>query len=102
MTAEDKGAIGFATERGPGVSRGIEVVLHRQLCQLALKPGARFEPGFAPGDALCSVLVRGERAKLVQVRNGSTWVEWHGISRIARACRTGRGAGGYHEACSFL
>ncbi len=56
---------------------GIEVVLHRQLCQLALKPGARFEPGFAPGDALRSVIVRRERAKLVQIRNGSVWVEWH-------------------------
>ena len=77
MTPEDEGAIGFAAKRSPGVSRGIEVVLHRRFCQLALKPGARFEPGFTPGDALRSVIVRRERAKLLKIGNGSVWVEWH-------------------------
>jgi hypothetical protein len=77
MTPEDESTIRVAAKRGPGVPRGIEVVLHRQLCQFALKPGARFEPGFTPGDALRSVIVRRERAKLVQIRNGSVWVEWH-------------------------
>ena len=77
MTPEDEGAIGFATERGPGVSSGVEVVFDRQLCQLALKPGARFEPGFAPGNALRPVIVRGERTKLLKIRNCSAWVEWH-------------------------
>jgi hypothetical protein len=26
---------------------------------------------------LCSVIVRGERAKLVKIGNGFAWVEWH-------------------------
>ena len=85
MAAEDEGAIGFAAQRRPGVSRGIQVVLHRQLGQLALKPGARLEPGFAPGDALRPVIVRGERAKLSRsemVLRGSSGIR---IPRIACA-----------------
>ena len=77
MTAKNEGAIGVAAKSGPGVAGGIEVVLHRQLCQLALEPGARLEPGFAPGNALRSVIVRGERAKLLKIRNCSARVEWH-------------------------
>ena len=74
MTAEDEGAIGVAAQRRPGVPGGVEVVLHRQLGQLALKPGSRLEPGFAPGDALRSMIVRGQRAKLLEIGNGSAWV----------------------------
>ena len=74
MTAKNKGPIGVAAKGRPGVSRGIEVVLHRQLRQLALKPGSRLEPGFAPGDALRSMIVRGERPKLLKIGNCSAWV----------------------------
>ena len=77
MTAKDECAIGIAVQRGPGISRGIQVVFHRQLGQLALKPGARLEPRFAPGNALRPVIVGGERAKLLKIGNGSVWVEWH-------------------------
>ncbi len=80
MTAKDEGPIGIAAQRRPGVARGIEVVLHRQLRQLALKPGPRLEPGWAPGNALRSVIVRGQRTKLLKIRDGSARVYWHAAS----------------------
>ena len=84
MTAQDEGPLGLAAQRRPGVPGGVEVVFHRQLRQLGLKPGSRLEPGFGPGNALRPVIIRGERTKLLQIGNGSAWVYWHRIPRITR------------------
>jgi hypothetical protein len=53
------------------------VVLHGQLRQLALKPGPGFEPGWRPGDALRSMIVRCEGTKLFKIGDGSAWVDGH-------------------------
>jgi hypothetical protein len=52
-------------------------VFHRQLRQLALKPGPGFEPGWRPGDALRSMIVRCEGTKLFKIRDGSARVDGH-------------------------
>ncbi len=80
MTAEDQGPIRLSAKSRPGVAGGIQVVLHWQFRQLALEPGPRLEPRRTPGDALRPMIIRGERTKLLKVRDRSASVDWHVVS----------------------
>src|ERR1700679_3116336 len=64
MTPQDEDPLRIALQSRPGIACGVEVVLHRQPRQLALKPGARLEPGWTPRNPLRPVVVRGQPAKL--------------------------------------
>ncbi len=65
MASDDKGAIGVASKRRPGVPSSVVVVLYRETFQLALKPSARLEPGRTPRNALGTQSIRSQDAKLL-------------------------------------
>ena len=67
MTAQDEDPLRLAAQCRPRVPSGIQVVLHRQLRQLALKPCSSLEPRFAPRDSLRSMIIRGQRPKLLEI-----------------------------------
>ena len=77
MATDDQGLLRRAWQRGPAIARGIVVMLDREAGDLGLKPLARFEPGVGPRDTLRAVVVRGESAQLLQVRDGSFGIETH-------------------------
>ena len=67
MTAQDEDPVGLTAQCRPRVPSGIHVVLHRQLRQLALKPCSSLEPRFTPRDSLRSMIIRGQRPKLLEI-----------------------------------
>ena len=69
MAAEDEGSIGSAGESRPGVACGVVVMLDGEALQFGLEPRAGLEPGRAPRDALRSVVVGGQGAELLEIRD---------------------------------
>ncbi len=77
VAADQDGALGVASERVPVVSRSVPLDLERQIGERVGEPRAAPRPGLRPGDALCAVLVPGQRAELVEPGHDAGGVERH-------------------------
>lgn len=69
MAAEHERALGCTGEGNPMVPGGVVVMLDVKTLKLLLEPRAGAKPDGRPCDALCSVLVRGKRSKLIKMRD---------------------------------
>jgi hypothetical protein len=77
MTSKDKSAVRIALKSRPGVAGSIIMVLDGKSVQLVLKPCARLEPGRAPCNALSAIIVRGQRAESLKIRDYPKRICWH-------------------------
>jgi sugar lactone lactonase YvrE len=75
VAADEEGLIGLAVEGEPEVSCGIEVGFDGEFGHFAFQPIARGLPDWGEGDALGSIVVAGEGAEFLQVRDRPFRVE---------------------------
>ena len=80
MPADEHGALGRPREREPLVPRRVDRLLGARLGHEAPEPRACLFPRVRPCDALRPVLVPGERAELLQLRDRSLRIDPHGTT----------------------
>ena len=73
MAADEQRLFRLAAQGVPGVARFVVVNFEREVFEFFFEPGARLQPGFRKGDALCAVFVSGELAKFLEFRDGPLW-----------------------------
>src|ERR1700723_2036644 len=77
MTAQDECFFGLARQGRPAVASRIKMMLDGEIADYRLKPTAGLEPGGAPGEALGSVFIGGERAELLEQSDCALCVNRH-------------------------
>jgi hypothetical protein len=71
VTADQQRPLGVAREREPLVAGLVDLLLDRDVAQLAPQPLARLRPRVGPGDPLGAVLVAGQLPELAQLLDGA-------------------------------
>ena len=79
VAAEQDGALRVAAERVPVVAGCVALDLEREVREALREPRTALRPGLRPRDALCAVLVPGQRAELLETRDDAGRIERHGL-----------------------
>src|ERR1700678_4032802 len=94
MTAQDECFFGMARQGGPAVAGSIKMMLDGEVADYRLKPAAGLEPGGAPGEALGSVFIGGERPELLEQNDCALRINRHELPLWFRAARRIAAGGG--------
>src|ERR1700733_590716 len=94
MAAQDECFFGLARQGRPAVASRIKMMLDGEIADYRLKPAAGLEPGRAPGEALGSVFIGGERAELLEQNDCALCINRHELPLWFRAERRIAAGGG--------